>query len=293
MKHGVGVVGWRQQGCDIVFVVGRDQRGERRDIDRDAHVVVRVGIGDRTADRRIVEAEARRAPPAGAAPCRSRAAASACPTALALSTLAGRMSEECRLDECAESIWPSRICAQLQAHVDFHDRDLRVLGRRERRRLEFRHRLGRTHIGPDEAAPFARRIGLELHLLDEAAVRRLGRHLEHVAFHVHLPAVVEAAQPAFLVAADRRAKRGGAGNTRRARRGGRRCRGTPRGLRPAAGSCTGAPSGSATSSDRQAGIQCRRMIWPIGASPSTRHSRSFSSPGHHGVTSRRQPCGIS
>src|ERR1044071_2157938 len=34
--------------------------------------------------------------------------------ALAASTLAGTMSEECRLEECAESIWPSRICAQLQ-----------------------------------------------------------------------------------------------------------------------------------------------------------------------------------
>jgi hypothetical protein len=33
--------------------------------------------------------------------------------ALAASTLAGTMSEECRLEECAESIWPSRICAQL------------------------------------------------------------------------------------------------------------------------------------------------------------------------------------
>src|SRR3954447_24561591 len=34
--------------------------------------------------------------------------------AFALSTCAGTMSEECKLDECAESICPSRICAQLQ-----------------------------------------------------------------------------------------------------------------------------------------------------------------------------------
>jgi hypothetical protein len=37
------------------------------------------------------------------------------------------------------------------------------------------------------------------------------------------------------------------------------------------------PSGSATSSERHAAIQWRRMISPIGAPPSTRHSRSFSS----------------
>ena len=37
-----------------------------------------------------------------------------CSVAFALSTCAGTMSEECRLEECAESIWPSRICAQLQ-----------------------------------------------------------------------------------------------------------------------------------------------------------------------------------
>src|SRR4051812_11925768 len=37
-----------------------------------------------------------------------------CSVALALSTCAGTMSDECRLDECAESICPSKICAQLQ-----------------------------------------------------------------------------------------------------------------------------------------------------------------------------------
>ena len=34
--------------------------------------------------------------------------------AFAPSTCAGTMSDECRLEECAESICPSRICAQLQ-----------------------------------------------------------------------------------------------------------------------------------------------------------------------------------
>ena len=40
---------------------------------------------------------------------------------------------------------------------------------------------------------------------------------------------------------------------------------------------TGLPSVSATSSAMHAGIQCARMRRPIGASPSTRHSRSLSS----------------
>ena len=47
--------------------------------------------------------------------------------ALAFSTLAGRMSDECKVDEWAESIWPSRICAQLQATWIFTI-DTRVCG---------------------------------------------------------------------------------------------------------------------------------------------------------------------
>ena len=38
----------------------------------------------------------------------------------------------------------------------------------------------------------------------------------------------------------------------------------------------GAPSGVATCSESTAGTQCRRINWPIGASPSTRHRSSFS-----------------
>ncbi len=39
--------------------------------------------------------------------------------AFALSTRAGTMSDECRLELCAESIAPSRICAQLQGTTVF------------------------------------------------------------------------------------------------------------------------------------------------------------------------------
>ena len=48
---------------------------------------------------------------------------------------------------------------------------------------------------------FLDRIGLVLDLLDEAGFRRFGRHLEDVAVHIDFPAVVKAAQAAFLVAA--------------------------------------------------------------------------------------------
>jgi hypothetical protein len=41
-----------------------------------------------------------------------------------------------------------------------------------------------------------------LHLQPLAGARRLGRHVDHVAFHVEFPAVIEAAQAAFLVAAE-------------------------------------------------------------------------------------------
>ena len=111
-------------------------------------------------------------------------------------------------------------------------------------------------------------------------------HLDDVAVDVELPAVIEAAQPAFLVAREDAARRAGAGSIRRARRAGP-CvsRNTTRSS-PSRRTLTGAPSGSATSSDRQAAIQWRRMIWPIGASPSTRHSRSFSS-GVIGASPRR------
>jgi len=45
-----------------------------------------------------------------------------------------------------------------------------------------------------------RGISLGLHLFGKAALRRLRRHLDDVAIHIHLPAVIEAAQAAFLVA---------------------------------------------------------------------------------------------
>ena len=79
------------------------------------------------------------------------------------------------------------------------------LGGRHHGEFEFRQRrlpLGRTHIGPQHVAALHQRIGRELDLLAEAAFRGLRRNLDAPAIHVVFPAVVRAAQPALLVAAE-------------------------------------------------------------------------------------------
>ena len=65
-----------------------------------------------------------------------------------------------------------------------------------------RHARSRAEVRPDELAELARRIGLDA---DLAVIRRAGRHVRHLdatALHVVLPAVIDAAQPAFLIAAE-------------------------------------------------------------------------------------------
>ena len=86
--------------------------------------------------------------------------------------------------------------------VNLDDADLRIGRGRPGRRLEFAHGFGRTHVNPDKAAALARRIGFVLHALQHRTVGRLGRHFHHVAVDVEFPAVIEAPQAAFLVAAE-------------------------------------------------------------------------------------------
>jgi hypothetical protein len=69
----------------------------------------------------------------------------------------------------------------------------------ERRQLR---QLTRAHVDPDHAALLDRRVGLGLHLLLEVPDRRHARHVDAVAGHVELPAVIDAAYPALLVAAE-------------------------------------------------------------------------------------------
>ena len=66
------------------------------------------------------------------------------------------------------------------------------------RRLLFR----RPHIGPQHRPELHQRVGGQLDLLAEAGFDRLRRHLDALAGDVVFPAVIRAAQPALLVAAE-------------------------------------------------------------------------------------------
>ena len=111
-------------------------------------------------------------------------------------------SPECRNETWLESMPPSIACSQLHSCRRF---DMKLwLGRhhgefplRQRRLL-----LRRAHVGPQHAAALDQRIGLQLDLLAEAALGRLRRHLDALAGVVVFPAVIGAAQPAVLVAAE-------------------------------------------------------------------------------------------
>jgi hypothetical protein len=68
---------------------------------------------------------------------------------------------------------------------------------------EFRQRrdlLGRTQIGPDEAAQFAGRIGSQVHLALELVFLRLVQLVDAAAVDSEFPTVINATQPALLVA---------------------------------------------------------------------------------------------
>ena len=58
-----------------------------------------------------------------------------------------------------------------------------------------------AHIGPDNPVALHAGVGLQLDTLLEARAHRFGRHVGDIALHVEFPAVVDAAQPAILVAA--------------------------------------------------------------------------------------------
>ena len=82
--------------------------------------------------------------------------------------------------------------------------DVAVRGRHQRhlQRGQFRHRIRRAHIGPDHVAPFAHRIGLDADQVLGIEIGIGGRHVDAAAVGVELPAVIDAADAAFLVAAE-------------------------------------------------------------------------------------------
>ena len=137
------------------------------------------------------------------------------------------------------------------AHAHLGGGDARVRRRRERRRLEFRHLVGRPHVAPHEAAGLARRIGLVLHALRNRLSRPARRPSRPRCRRRRTSSRDRGSAARIPRCARRRARRGDAGSIRRARRAGPWCRGTPPGSRRAAARAAASPSGSATSS-RQA-----------------------------------------
>ncbi len=141
------------------------------------------------------------------------------------------MSVEWRLELCAESIAPSRICAQLQLTCILTMLVRRSGRRRPCRRQERRRRRRIAHPHPDETAGLAAGIGPVL----VPPVRAFGWAAPTGARRCCRPRRSSSRGRGSAGRIPRcgraRATRGGAGSARPARRAGRRCRGRPRGLR--------------------------------------------------------------
>ena len=67
---------------------------------------------------------------------------------------------------------------------------------------EFRLVRGFSHVGPQDAAALDQRIGCQLDALAVAALDRLGRDFDTLSGDVVFPAMIGAAQPVLLVAAE-------------------------------------------------------------------------------------------
>ena len=63
-------------------------------------------------------------------------------------------------------------------------------------------RAGRPHVGPDHAAALGARVGRQGDLVRKRGLRPLVGHVDAAAVHAVLPAVIDAAQAALLVAGE-------------------------------------------------------------------------------------------
>ena len=188
-----------------VTVVRRDQHRERRDEQRDAQVVVRGGVLDRTADRDIAKAEIGALHLETRRLVGGRAQPLAVPSPWRPSTAPAPCRSNAALELCAESIAPSSTCAQLHADMHLDDAGTRIVRRAAPTpAARTRHALAGSPIQiQTKAARFTAGVGLVLHLLREPTLARLRGHFDDIAFDVDLPSVVQAAQAAFLVASQR------------------------------------------------------------------------------------------
>ena len=108
--------------------------------------------------------------------------------------VAGVQEAEMRgVDLALERLQPVAVALD-EAHADLVLGNVEDLERRQRRHLR-----ARSHVDPDDAGALGDLVGPRLHLLLEAR-RRQARHVHAVAGDVVLPAVIDAADPAFLVA---------------------------------------------------------------------------------------------
>ena len=110
--------------------------------------------------------------------------------------MAGVQEAEMRgVDLALERLQPVAVA------LDEADADL-VLGNVQDLEGRQRRSLGaRSHVDPDDAGALHDLVGFRLHLLLEAR-RRQARHVHAVAGDVELPAVIDAADPALLVASE-------------------------------------------------------------------------------------------
>src|SRR6266404_778846 len=193
-----GVVARHDHARDIISTVGRDQRRKRRDKRRDANVIMRIRVHDRTPDGGISHAvigELNLNPwvlvGRGTDPV-----ISLCRRIALGGPHVGRMQRGGmrRVDLSLHDLCP------IAGKLDLRNRDPRLSMRSPGRRLEFRHRLLWPHIGPDEPAGLARGVGKMFCLFGQSACLRLRRHVDDSAFGVELPAVIEAAHAALFVA---------------------------------------------------------------------------------------------
>ena len=183
--------------ADRMVAARRDQREGRHHPLRDAPVVV-VVLG--VAARADVKAAGRFRPPRNAAP--GPAGCTGWLLRAPLNMGSTFMVQRCRNDTWLESMPPSIACSQLHSCRRL---ETKRLGCRHHRPFVLRQRrlaLGGPHVGPQHAAALDERIALQLDALAEARVLRLRRDLDALAGDVVLPAVVRAAQPALLVAAE-------------------------------------------------------------------------------------------
>jgi hypothetical protein len=93
------------------------------------------------------------------------------------------------------STWPA--CKKPKSDADLVFGDVQNFEARQRRRFR-----ARAHVDPDHTGPLDRPVGVCLDLLLEIR-RRHARHVQAVAGDVEFPAVIDAAQSAFLVASEK------------------------------------------------------------------------------------------